>query len=52
MYKENQLEMNNMEDTEATFTNIGKMSINDFLFLIAGVGLTALFTVLLSWMIM
>ncbi|WP_430788648.1 hypothetical protein VBD025_01595 [Virgibacillus flavescens] len=51
MHNENQLDIAYNEDNELGFNNIGRMNMNDFLFMLAGVASIAAVTVLLAWMI-
>lgn len=51
MHNENQIDLAYNEDSELGIKNIGKMNMNDFLFMLAGVASIAAVTVLLAWMI-
>lgn len=49
---ENQIEMNTYRERDTDMNKIGKMNINDFLLMLAGVATIAVITMVLSWIIL
>lgn len=52
MERENKMEIDRYDETNIKISKIGKLSASDLLFMLGGVAIIGIVTMLLSWIIM